>query len=443
MADKQGVGTFVNEVHELASDTLDLFSLPPIESALVHGKQITVYPSSRLTSEGPVEFVIPADSSDFTALNQTRLEGEITITKPNGDDFAAADKISIVNLFPQSIWKQIECSIGDVQINDLSTPTYPYKAFLESHLSLTDDVKTTSLKGCAYYVKDDPGNENSLVVADAGDVKHNKGFVKRGAFFKGNKLYFSIMLHIDFFQCPRLLIPGVEVKLKMIRSSDNFSILTDAVDFKINIHELVLKVRRITADPSILSRIETQLSSSPAIYPIVKSVIKTHLLQNGTANNRIGQMIRGKLPRSFILSFVTAKGYDGDKSVNPFVFNNQKNNFFQVYINGEPIIPTPFQPKYSTGKCVREYAWFLDNIGLNHTASNAITKEEFISNSCFYPFDLSPDKCNSIYLHGVEDGTVDIDVGFETAPNENLYCMMYASYDEIISIDKNRNVVIV
>jgi hypothetical protein len=41
MADKHGVGTFVNEAHELATDALDLFSVPQYEEALVHGKELT------------------------------------------------------------------------------------------------------------------------------------------------------------------------------------------------------------------------------------------------------------------------------------------------------------------------------------------------------------------------------------------------------------------
>ncbi len=109
MADKHGVGTFVNEAHKLATDALDLFAVPQYEEALIHGRELTLYPTSVLLSEGPIEFLIPSDSSDFTQLNLTRLSGEIDITKADGTtQLTAADKISVVNLFPQSLWKQIE-----------------------------------------------------------------------------------------------------------------------------------------------------------------------------------------------------------------------------------------------------------------------------------------------------------------------------------------------
>ena len=192
MADKHGIGTFVNEAHELATNGLDVFSMPAIEAGLIHGRQLTLYPTTVLTSDGPVEFVIPGDNSDMTILPLTRLEGEIEVTKPDGTAFADTDKISIVNLFPQSIWKQIECSVKDVQINDLSTPTYHYKSFIETHLTYGDDMKNSTLQDCEYYLKDSCGKENVMLVGDA-EAK-NEGFMKRKKYFQGQKIYFSISL---------------------------------------------------------------------------------------------------------------------------------------------------------------------------------------------------------------------------------------------------------
>lgn len=441
MADKHGIGTLVNESYELATDALDLFTLPPKEMALIHGKEVTIYPATVLTSDGPTEFLIPSDSVDFTALNLTRLEGCLEIVK-SADDSAISDtdKLSIVNLLPHSLFKQVEVFLNDVQINDLSTPTYHYKSFIETHLTYADDVKKMVLKECEMYHKDDAGKENSTVVL-ATDATRNDGFMKRKVFFQGKKLYFSIVPHIDFFHCNRLLVPGVDVKLKFIRADDSFSILSDGVDVKIKINKLVLRVRRITADPSILNSIESNLSTEPAKYPIVKSNIKSQLINSGVQNTQVSQIIRGKLPRSFIVSFVNAKAYDGNRAKNPFVFENFGLNYFNILINGEPLNPTVFQPDFTDGNFIREYRWFLDNIGLAMmNATNSISKDEFKSNSCFFPFDLTPDLCNSFYQHGSELGTVDIQLGFKTGLPENVYCLLYASYDEVVLIDKNRTV---
>ena len=49
---KAGVGTFVTEDHELASSGLALFDLPIVDTSLVSGKFVTIYPRTVLSSEG-------------------------------------------------------------------------------------------------------------------------------------------------------------------------------------------------------------------------------------------------------------------------------------------------------------------------------------------------------------------------------------------------------
>ena len=341
-------------------------------------------------------------------------------------------------MLPQSLFKQIECSINDVQINDLSTPTYHYKSFLETHLTYSNDMKKTTLKACELYLKDEIGKENA-----AAKTAWGSSFGERQKLFlEKKKIRFSMILHIDFFQCQRYLIPGCEIKLKFIRSDDTFSLFGAASIAKIKMNKLLLRVRRITVDPSASATIENGLNSSPAIYPICSSKIKAHLLNSGTQSTIIPQVIRGRLPRSFILCFVDAKGYDSVINANPFVFENFGLNYLNLLLNGEPIVPTVFQPDYEENDYLRLYRWYLDNTGFLQNSTNGITFEEFKSNSCFYPFDLSPDLCNSIYLHGIENGTLDIQLSFKAALTKNIMCLVYASYDEVITIDKNRNVVI-
>ena len=52
MTSNAGVGTFVTEAHELASNGLDIFSGPMVDGSLLHGKTMTIYPSSVLTDTG-------------------------------------------------------------------------------------------------------------------------------------------------------------------------------------------------------------------------------------------------------------------------------------------------------------------------------------------------------------------------------------------------------
>lgn len=56
MPDTKGIGTFVNDEHELATDSIDLFSIPQAEVSIVHGKDVIYFPSSNFNADGNFEF---------------------------------------------------------------------------------------------------------------------------------------------------------------------------------------------------------------------------------------------------------------------------------------------------------------------------------------------------------------------------------------------------
>jgi hypothetical protein len=83
----------------------------------------------------------------------------------------------------------------------------------------------------------------------------------------------------------------------------------------------------------------------------------------------------------------------------------------------------------------------MDNCGIQHeNETNGITYDDFINNSCFWNFDLTPDLCNSFHLHETKSGSIDVSIGFKTAPANPLYMIVYACYNSAIAIDVDRNV---
>ena len=290
------------------------------------------------------------------------------------------------------------------------------------------------------WSKDTLGAENKFNIA--GDNKCDS-FLARHTKIKKGKLYFSMILHVDFLQCKNLLMPGVELKLRLVRNDDSFSLLGTTLTTKIKIHKLHLTVRRIKLDPIIAASFEKTLQTQPAIYPIANSKIKTYTVSAGLQSERISQIFRGPLPRQVIIGFVDSKGADGNINANPFTFEHFTNNYFNCFINGEPIVPRAFQPDPTNNNFWREYRWFLDNTAcLLSNQTHNITYEEFVSNSFFYVFDLSPDLCNSFHIHQPMSGTFDMQLGFKTALTKNLTAIIYATFDEKITIDKNGEVLI-
>ena len=434
---KAGVGTFVLEDHELASNGFALFDTPLVDSSMVHGKFLSIYPATVLKDAGPHEFLIPSDGLDFTYLPYTRLEGCIEIVKTDGGAVTDDQLNAYVNLLPQSLYKQIEVSINGTQIADLSTPTYAFKSFIETILTFPKDVKETTLL-LEHFDKDTLGKENIFVVADSDSFHKRHEKVKKG------KKKFSMILHIDFFHINRYLLPGCEIKLKMIRNDDKFSLLGATHLTRIKFHELKLQIRRLTAHPSILDGMEKKLATTPAIFPVAQSKIKTFIINRDVKQERISNIFRGVLPRSFIVAFVDSAAYDGAINRNPYCFENYKLNHFQAYINGEPLLTEVMQPDFSNDNFYHEYRHFMDNLGWSHDKeSMGITMEEFKTNSFFIPFDLSPDLSNGASLTPLKEGSLDFLISFEEKLPKNIYLLVLATFNEVVLIDKDRNVTLV
>jgi len=442
MPDTKGLGTFVNDEHELATDAIDLFSIPHAEVSIVHGKNVTYYPTGPLTDDGNYEFIMTNDSNEYTVLDQTTIYGECEVTKADGTATTAADKVSCVNLFPQALFKQVEVYLNGQCINDLSTVTYPWKAFLENMLTYDNNMKNTTLAATEMFIKDTIGEET---YTDANLTTETSGIAKRHARIVGKKIFFEIVPHIDFLQCKKYLIPGVEMRIKLIKSNNDFVLMHGQANntYKVVMKKLQLCTRKVTLDPRVSEAIERGLEKAPAIYPITQSKIKTHLLASGSQTYHLPQVIRGKLPRSFLFVLLESEQMESKPSGNPFLFAPRNVNNINVYINGEPIHPVSLDPDFSTGRYLKEFRWQLDNTGLKNHETNGITFEEYGKNMCFFPYDLSPDQCNGYYKHGLETGTVDIQLGFSAVLPKNLTLLLFACYNEQVLIDKNRVITII
>jgi hypothetical protein len=438
MAEKIGLGTFITDQTELTSSGLDSFSVPPVDTILKEGKTVYYYPVTSITDAGPYEFQIVRDPDHYIHLPMTRLEGELEIKNTDGTAVAAADKATVCNLFTQSIFKQVECELNGTEVCDLSTPTYAYKSFIETHLTYGKSAKETHLY-CSLYEKDTPGKEDTI----SDDT--NLGGKARKDRTKNKKIQFSNIIHSDFFQCHKYLIPNTDIKLKFIRNSDSFSLIAESgKSYKIVVNKLRLLVRKIKIDPAYQQTLEATLATTPALYNLTQSKIKTFNIHTGTTSIDIPNIIQGNLPRSVHIGFVTNDAFNGIITANPFKFGNQGINHFNLKINGIPVCPTIFQPDFSTDKgagAIREYRWFMDNCGIQHeNETNGITYDDFINNSCFWNFDLTPDLCNSFHLHETKSGSIDVSIGFKTAPANPLYMIVYACYNSAIAIDVDRNV---
>ena len=429
--DRRGLGTHVHDLTEIMSDGLDIFHAPQSDNSILQGRTIEHHMITALNENNNVfEFVIPSEGHDYTYLPLTRLEGEIEITKSNGNAITNADLVAPVNLISSALFRQVECDINGFQVADLTSPTYHYKAYLETLITYGIDAKNTHLQA-ALYEPDTNGSEEVFTAACESFKKRRDWIVAHG-----NKLYFSTPIYIDFFQSHRFLVPGPTIKLKFLKNEDKFCLMSATNDWKVKVKGLTISTRKLKIHNDITQKHSEIILRQPAIYPIKQSKIKTYVINAGITAKTLSGVFRGKLPIKAVFGFVKSDAFNGSFATNPYLFQHFEVSYVGFLINGSPYPSRVLQPDFTSGKCVREYRHFLDNVGISHeNESNCISLERYKKNSTLFAYDFSGDLCNGYHKHPTESGFVDIELHFKTALTDNITVVLYATYDEIVEID--------
>ena len=350
----------------------------------------------------------------------------------NGTDY------SIVNLFPHSLFSQVDLEIDGVNLSSQDN-LYPYKAYLESLLTYGHDAKFSHLT-TEHFVKDTAGQFES-------GSSGNHGYVTRKKDVLDSKLFdFCIIPHIDFLHTPRILPSGVGMKLKLTRNNDAFSILSSAsIDLSVKIHSLNLLVYRMQPSVALLRLHEKIFSSKNALFPVTKSVCRKYTVPAGLSSANTPNIIHGTLPRQIVIGFVLADALNGDYSLNPFHFNHFNCISIALRVNGEQIPSKGYRPNFEKRIVRRELRALYDNIGINSPGDNVgceINVDDFVGGYTLFCFDLTPDRCNGYHLHENVSGIVDIEILFSKPLDKAITVICYSAFECVVALTKERNIFI-
>ena len=236
---------FVHEKSEECTKTeLDLFSVPPTQVSLEKGLWIDHQPVSSVSDAGPITFVCPG-TEDYTDLPNTILVVRAKVTKANGANLDAAEKVGITNNFLHSLFKQVDVFLKEKQVTQ-ATGTYAYRAYLETLLNYGPAAKRSQLTTVMFY-KDTAGKmdvaDPTLAVANA-----NLGLKERYTFSQESGiLEMAGPLFCDVFRSQRLLLSFVDLKVILNRNVNDFCLMAsqDDVDYRVKLTEAYLKVRKV------------------------------------------------------------------------------------------------------------------------------------------------------------------------------------------------------
>ncbi|XP_072021487.1 uncharacterized protein F54H12.2-like [Amphiura filiformis] len=428
---------------ECTSSQLDIFSLPPTQTSILQGHWVSHHPVTTIADNGPLEFVI-SGNEEYLSLSDSYLQISAKITGADGTDIEDASEVGPVNLFLHSLFSQVDVSLNGRLVSQ-SSSTYAYRALLESLLNYGQDATTTQLTSAMFY-KDTAGNMEATNPG-ASPATSNTGLKNRSKFTDGGKTVDMVgRLHSDIFMQDRYLLNSVDVKIKLHRSKDEFCLMASdhTAGYKVKILDAILHVRKAKLNPGVALAHAKGLERATAKYPVSRVLVKTFTVPAGDLSITKENVFLGQLPKRIILGFVANAAFNGHYKRNPYNFKHYSVNKVGVYVDGMLVpMSESLNPNFA-GESGYIAAFNTLFTGLNkHNKDNTgtVNRADYKRGYTLMCFDLTADLCDFGHFNLQKTGNLRLELQFADALPETINVLVYAEFENVIQIDKSRNVI--
>ena len=423
---------------ECVKSELDLFTLPLTQTAIEKSTYIEIPPLSALTDRGPIEFFVSASSEDYMDLNNTYLHLRVKITNPNGTDLATDAEVGLINYPGCTLFSQVDITLGDRLITQ-SSNTYPYRGIIECLLNYGNGTLDTQF-GCGLFKKDTYGE------MDEHDPDGpNRGLAARSAYSTRSRIVELIApIHADMFFQEKLLINGVDLRIRFIRAKNDFCLMaTGPVEYRVSIVSANIFIKKVSVAPGVKLAHARALTQANIKYPVDRVCLKNVSIPAGSRICNQDNLFLGQIPKMIVIGFVDNEAFTGSYVRNPFRFQHFTTEFLALYCDGHSYPAKPFQPDFRNGLYTREYFQLIQATGRQLKDRDiAITREEFGDGYALFCFNLEADEGCGQHVSLVKTGNVRLEVRFRNALATTVNLICYAVYDSVIEISNRRQVLL-
>ena len=364
------------------------------------------------------------------------MKFKLQILKSDGTHLADEDVVIPINYVVASMFNQVDVSLGGTTISS-SNNLYSYRAYIEALLNYGKDAKKSQLQ-MGMYIKDPAGKFELL------DGDRNKCFDEKNSYFKNSKIVdVSGQIHADIFNQGRLILNGLPLKITLHRNRSSFLFMSNMENpkFKLNLLEAIFCVRKVTLTPHRFIELQKQLENVPACYPINRVDVRTHSVAGGLTNFVWDNCYQGQLPNKIIVGMIDNDSCSGIYDKNPFHFKNYDIRKISVLVNGESLPGQPIKVDFENNLFMDGYrSLFLASGKLNANEGIDISRNEYKDGYTLFGFDLSPTICGGGHTEPIKQGTLKVELDFQKALPSTISVIVYAEFENTITVDKFRNV---
>ena len=310
------------------TDSLSLYYTPTNDTSVKNVEWVDYRPVGELRSGGALEFNISGNSSKYIDLKNTRLKIKFRILQGDGKPLPTtagakdADRVKAsvapINLFLQSMWRQVDLSLQQQVISPHVSTKYGYRAYMEMLLGYGMNAKESQLQSQLYYkdvmigrTRDDP--------LDGG----NMGLNMRARMTAGSSIVdMEGPVYNDMCLQSRYILNGVQVGLKLWPSSNQFRLMSanPKADYTVEILDASLNVCMAELEPEIVIAHAETLQHGPARYFYQRTDMKSYALAKGQFSCSIDDVFQGDVPERLVVGLVPSEAFMGSYSKNPYEF---------------------------------------------------------------------------------------------------------------------------
>ena len=418
---------------ECFSAELDLHSIPPTQTSIETGYFEEAGPVASLTDQGPIEFNIVGSKDEYLDLYNTYLYFACRIVNADGTDLANDAEVAPANLFLHSLFSQVDVSLGGTLVSE-SNNNYAYRAYIETLLSYGPAAKTSQLTAALWY-KDTSGKMEAIDDANVG-LKDRKALTARSKIVE-----MTGKLHVDLFFQERYIINQTNLKLRLVRSKDSFSLMSDGTEFKVNVVEAALFVRKVKVSNAIKNAHAKLLEKGTLKYPIRRVATKAFTVAAGHMSVSQDNLFTGQQPKRIVLGCVENEAYNAGFQKNAFNFQHFNIDYLVLHVGGRQIPSKPLKPDFARNRYIRSYYSLFSGVGKNNSdEGNQISRADYGQGYTLFAFDLTPDLQEDTHFEMIKDGTVKLEMHFAQALQNTISVLVYAEFDNLIEVDRARNV---
>ena len=254
--------------------------------------------------------MIPGTGDAYLDLANTYLLIRAKVVRGVGNDLAADISVAPVNNCLHFLFSQVDVYLNDTLVKP-SSNTYPFRAYVDTVLSYGAEAKNTQLTSQLWY-KYTAGHMDSTTV-DSG----NTGLVERRMHIWESRVVEMMgRLNVDLFLQDRILLNGVSVNIRLVRSKDAFSLIASAQNpvYKVQTVDEVLFACKAVLNPTVQMAHIKALEKGTSKYEKRSMDCKVYSIPQGAMPNTYENLFLGALTKRLILWCIDNDVYNGEYS---------------------------------------------------------------------------------------------------------------------------------